>query len=158
MAYSSSMHLTIFGQTILLAVIHANCKQSDFSPYPFVRIKPKIFEQESLTTYQTNRQFIPTYPMPDMSGTVFHQPLNILNYKPIVNSAIILTEKLVENQSVPVVHGRLEESFTSKITTSAVKVIKTEVTSMTSLLCLNSLSSIFNFLPINSSRLRGFCN
>jgi hypothetical protein len=30
---------------------------------------------------------------------------------------------------------------------------------MTSLICLNSLSSIaFSFLPINSSRLRGFCS
>ncbi len=160
MAQSSLMQLT----TILLAVIHAGYQQSDFSStYPIVRTKPRIYEQD-LPTYQLKTKFIPKYPMPDLSGTVFHQPLNVLNlYKPMVNSVIAPTEDGLNNDTVPVVHQSLDKNFTSEIPAPAVKIIKTEPTSevisMTSLFCLNSLSSIaFSFLPINSSRLRGFCS
>lgn len=161
MAYSSLMQLT----TILLAVIHAGYQQSDFSStYPVVRTKPRIYEQD-LSTYQLKIKFIPTYPMPDMSGTVFHQPLNFLNlYKPMVNSVIALSEDTINNNTVPVVPQSLDKNFSSEIPSApAVDVTKigsaSEVVSMTSLLCLNSLSSIaFSFLPTNSSRLRGFCS
>ena len=158
MAYSSSMHLTIFGQTILLVVIHVSYQQSDLSAqYPLVRIKPRIYEHaESLPIYQQNRKFIPTYPMPDMSGPVFHQPIIVLNYKPIVNSAIVLENNL---DTLPAVYRRLDASLTSDTPTPVEKFIEivptTEMISMTSLICLNSLSSIaFSFLPINTSRLR----
>ena len=161
MAYSSSMHLTIFGQTILLVVIHASYQQSDLSSqYPLVRIKPRIYEHaESLPIYQPNRKFIPTYPMPDMSGPIFHQPITVLNYKPIVHSAIVLKNNL---DTLPAVYRRLDASSTSDTPTPVEKFIEivptTEMISMTSIICLNSLSSIaFSFLPINSSRLRGFC-
>ncbi|EFX69039.1 hypothetical protein DAPPUDRAFT_114070 [Daphnia pulex] len=155
MAQSSLIALT----TIVLAVIHAGYQQSEFSStYPIVRTKPRIYEQ-NLPTYQLKRKFIPRYPMPDLSGTVFHQPLNVFNL-PVV---IALIEDGPNKDTVPVVHQSLDKNLTLKIPAPDVKIIKTdpasEVISMTSLFCLNSLSSIaFSFLPINSSRLRGFCS
>lgn len=154
MAQSSLIALT----TIVLAVIHAGYQQSDFaSTYPIVRTKPRIYEQ-NLPTYQLKRKFIPRYPMPDLSGTVFHQPLNVFNL-PLV---IALTEDGPNKDTV--VHQSMDKNLTSEIPAPAVKIINktdpaSEIISMTSLFCLNSLSSIaFSFLPINSSRLRGFCS
>jgi hypothetical protein len=156
MAQSSLIALT----TIVLAVIHAGYQQSEFSStYPIVRTKPRIYEQ-NLPTYQLKRKFIPKYPMPDLSGTVFHQPLNVFNLPVVI---ALIEDGPINKDTVPVVHQSLDKNLTSEIPAPAVKIIKTdpasEVISMTSLICLNSLSSIaFSFLPINSSRLRGFCS
>lgn len=135
------MHLKILGQAIVFTVINVSLQlhPSYIPTYPLIAIKrAKIYDRDSSPEYHLEPKFRPIYPLPEMNGPVFNQPLHEVS-RPIVRAP--LTGEIA-NDTMPYIHQRLDTNFTAELSVTNTNSVRISIGRNN---CRNSSSSSISF-------------